>query len=66
VHSPADEIVPYELGRALYDAAPAPKRFYEIEGASHNETWYVGGEAYLDALGKFVTDRVFNRSNGTR
>jgi uncharacterized protein len=24
IHSPADEVVPYEMGRRLYDAAPEP------------------------------------------
>lgn len=54
IHSPADELVPYRFGRALYDAAPAPKQFYEVKGASHNETDTVGGRAYFDAIGEFV------------
>jgi fermentation-respiration switch protein FrsA (DUF1100 family) len=54
IHSPADEMVPYRLGRKLYDAAPAPKQFYEVWGASHNETDTVGGRAYFDAIGDFV------------
>lgn len=54
VHSPADDIVPYKLGRKLYDAAPEPKRFHEIKGATHNLTFDIGGAAYLDALRDFV------------
>jgi fermentation-respiration switch protein FrsA (DUF1100 family) len=54
VHSPADEVVPYKLGRRLYEAAPEPKRFYEIKGASHNLTHDIGGAAYLDTLREFV------------
>jgi uncharacterized protein len=54
VHSPADEVVPYRLGRKLYDAAPGPKRFHEIKGAPHNLTHDIGGAAYLDALREFV------------
>ena len=54
IHSPADEMVPYRFGRALFDAAPAPKQFYEVSGASHNETDTVGGRAYFDAIGEFV------------
>jgi fermentation-respiration switch protein FrsA (DUF1100 family) len=54
IHSPADELVPYRFGRALYDAAPEPKKFYEVKGASHNETDLVGGHAYFDAIGEFV------------
>jgi fermentation-respiration switch protein FrsA (DUF1100 family) len=54
IHSPADEVVPYKLGRRLFEAAPDPKRFYEVPSASHNATYLVGGKAYLDALGDFI------------
>jgi len=54
IHSRADEIVPYELGRRLYEAAPEPKEFYEVEGAPHNSTYIVGGKAYFEALRRFV------------
>lgn len=56
IHSPQDEIVPFALGRALYDAAPEPKRLVEVPGASHNDTWLVGGEQYLDALRSFIAE----------
>lgn len=54
VHSPADEVIPYELGRRLYEAAAEPKQFYEVPGAGHNETALVGGAAYWNALREFV------------
>ena len=54
VHSPADEVVPYRLGRRLYDAAPGPKRFHEIKGAPHNLTHDVGGADYVSALREFI------------
>lgn len=56
IHSRADEIVPYEHGRLLFDAAPADKRFYEVENAGHNELWLVGGEEYFSALRGFLLD----------
>ena len=56
IHSPADEMVPYRLGRKLFDAAAEPKQFYEVQGASHNETDIIGGRAYFDAIGDFVRD----------
>ena len=56
VHSSADEVVPYELGQRLYEAAPDPKQFYKIEGAGHNQTAYVGGKAYLRELQAFIAD----------
>ncbi len=56
IHSKTDEVVPYRLGRELYDAAGEPKKFHEVEGARHNETWLVGGEPYFDALSDFIAD----------
>jgi fermentation-respiration switch protein FrsA (DUF1100 family) len=54
IHSREDRVVPYRLGRELYEAAPEPKRFHEVVGAGHNETWLVGGTAYFQALSEFV------------
>jgi hypothetical protein len=42
------------MGVELYEAANDPKRFYAIEGADHNDTYLVGGEAYFNALKEFV------------
>ena len=54
IHSRADEVIPFELGRRLYEAAPEPKQFYEVEGAPHNSTYLVGGKRYFDALRRFI------------
>src|ERR1041384_559061 len=54
IHSPADEIVPYKLGRRLYEAAPEPKQFYEVKGAPHNMTYLVGAKPYFEALRQFI------------
>jgi uncharacterized protein len=60
IHSQADEIVPYKLGRRLFDAAPAPKQFYEVKGASHNLTFELGGAAYYEALRSFIDSSCVN------
>jgi fermentation-respiration switch protein FrsA (DUF1100 family) len=54
VHSPEDELVPYRLGLRLFEEAREPKTFYTVQGASHNDTYLVGGERYLDALQQFI------------
>jgi fermentation-respiration switch protein FrsA (DUF1100 family) len=54
IHSPGDEVVPYELGRQLYEAAAEPKRFHEVARAGHNETYLVGGNSYFAAIRSFV------------
>ena len=51
-HSPQDEMVPYDMGRALFEAAPEPKTFIELSGG-HNERQYFASEAYRDGLRRF-------------
>ncbi|MCU0577963.1 MAG: alpha/beta hydrolase [Desulfobacterota bacterium] len=47
IHGDRDAVVPIDLGRRLYDAAPGPKAWYEIKGANHNDTYLVGGDNYF-------------------
>lgn len=56
VHGTRDEVVPYEMGQQLFAAAPEPKQFYPVAGAGHNNLMEVGGESYLDCLGKFIAE----------
>jgi len=58
VHSRVDEIVPYKLGRRLYEAASSPKQFYTVEDAGHNDIVAVGGKAYLRRLQDFIADSL--------
>jgi alpha-beta hydrolase superfamily lysophospholipase len=50
VHGSRDSLIPPELGRALYEAAPGPKRFELVEGGSHHSTNSVGRQQYQRAL----------------
>lgn len=54
LHGDRDDVVPFESGRKLFDAAGEPKRFYTIRGAGHNDTYVVGGREYFRALREFV------------
>ena len=54
LHGDRDDTVPYWMAERLYAAANEPKTLYPIRGAGHNDTVYVGGEAYLRALGEFI------------
>lgn len=54
MHGERDEIVPFAQGRRVFDKAPEPKRFFAIPGASHNDTYVVGGEGYWRALREFL------------
>jgi uncharacterized protein len=50
-HGDADSIVPFHLGRQLFEAANEPKRFIRFPGGDHND---LRGEPYYKALGEFV------------
>lgn len=54
IHGTHDEVIPYELGRKLFDAANEPKEFYSMPGATHNDPFLVGGEAYYSKIRQFI------------
>jgi len=56
IHGDSDTIIPFQLGREVYDAAPPPKDFYTIRGANHNDTYLVGGEPYFHRVKEFVKE----------
>lgn len=64
IHSSADDVVPYKLGRRLYEAAPPPKTFYQVTGALHNDTYLIGGKAYFDALRSFLESCALHADSG--
>jgi uncharacterized protein len=54
LHGDRDTLVPFAQARRLFEAAPEPKRFFAIPGASHNDTYIVGGEPYWRAIAEFL------------
>jgi fermentation-respiration switch protein FrsA (DUF1100 family) len=54
LHGDHDATVPFAQGKRVFEVAPQPKRFYRIVGASHNDTFVVGGEEYYGALREFI------------
>ena len=50
VHGANDGYVPPRLSEALFAAAAAPKKLLLVEGASHNNSMWVGNEDYRAAL----------------
>jgi len=55
VHSPQDDIIPFEMGRVLYDRAVGPKQFFEISGR-HNEREYLADPGYIQTVRSFIYD----------
>ena len=52
-HSPGDDIIPFEHGRALFVAANPPKQFLELAGG-HNDGFIFMREAWVKVLGDFL------------
>lgn len=59
-HSPDDEIIGYRHGRALFDAAHAPKAFLELEG-DHNMGFLLSGDTYVRGLDAFLSAHLPRR-----
>jgi uncharacterized protein len=54
IHGTDDRVVPFEMGRKLYEAAPHPKDFYAVEGAGHDDPYLAAGAAYNERLADFM------------
>lgn len=54
VHSPDDEIIPYDMGKKLFEAANEPKVFLQIHGG-HNEGFITSRQIYNQGLNNFLT-----------
>jgi fermentation-respiration switch protein FrsA (DUF1100 family) len=50
-HATDDEIVPFDQGRRLFEAAPGPKEFFVWPGDGHNQA---EPDEYDDALEAFL------------
>ncbi|MGH8727642.1 MAG: alpha/beta hydrolase, partial [Burkholderiales bacterium] len=53
IHSPDDEIIPFEHGRSLYDSANEPRQFLEIEGG-HNDGFIASRETLKNGIRAFL------------
>lgn len=57
-HGDGDDIVPFSLGRGLYEAAPRPKEFITLTGAGHNDTYFIAGQKYWNELFQFISKLI--------
>ncbi|QOC21952.1 alpha/beta hydrolase [Wenzhouxiangella sp. AB-CW3] len=55
VHSPDDEIIPFEHGQRLYEAAGERGTLLEIRG-DHNTGFLASGDTYRDGLNRFISE----------
>jgi len=57
IHSRADRVVPFTLGRQVYEAASEPKQFLEIQGG-HNDGFLVSEDEYLRTIDDVLEDHL--------
>ncbi|MFQ5569098.1 MAG: alpha/beta hydrolase [Rhodothermales bacterium] len=53
VHSPDDEIIPFEHGKRLFEAARQNKTFLQLEGG-HNDGIFATGARYVEEMDVFL------------
>jgi fermentation-respiration switch protein FrsA (DUF1100 family) len=56
IHGVSDTVIPFSMGKKLFDAAPEPKTFLPVPGADHSDSDVVGGEAYWSAWKALLED----------
>jgi fermentation-respiration switch protein FrsA (DUF1100 family) len=48
LHGTNDQVVPFTLGKALFEAAPQPKEMVVLQGAGHSDIYAFGAFSRLD------------------
>ncbi len=61
-HSTEDDIIPFAMGRRLFDSARMPKRFVRFSGG-HNERDYLRDPSYVEAVRDIVTGRSWKEGD---
>lgn len=56
LHGKRDEVIPFALGKQLYDGLTVPKEMFVCETGGHCEIPFVEGPRYYDTVVRFVTD----------
>jgi fermentation-respiration switch protein FrsA (DUF1100 family) len=66
IHAEHDEAIPVEMARRLYERAKTAKRFHLVTGACHNDTYVVGGRAYVNQWQVFLDECLRRRDGAIR
>ena len=54
IHSVDDEVIPFDQGRRVFEAAPDPKTFYEVPKGGHNNLIWSEGRRFDEHLRAFL------------
>jgi fermentation-respiration switch protein FrsA (DUF1100 family) len=61
IHSEDDEIIPFQQGKKLYEAAPEPKEFYPMRGG-HNEAIFRAKEDFVSKIDAFLQEHLLSEA----
>ena len=61
IHSEDDEIIPFQQGRQLFEAAPEPREFYKMRGG-HNDAIFQAKEDFVDKIDVFLQKHFLSKS----
>lgn len=53
-HGTCDEMIPFHMGRRLFECAAGPKTFYAVPDGGHADMESVGGREYFRTLARFI------------
>ena len=54
IHGTADNVVPVEMSKKMFEAAPEPKQLYIVPDGGHTNVAHIGGAEYLQILSQFL------------
>lgn len=54
IHGDKDNTVPLEGAMKVFESANDPKQLYIIQGAGHNDTYFIGGYKYFKVIDDFI------------
>ena len=55
IHGKNDKIVPFTMGKELFEQATGEKIFLPLNGAGHNDSYIIGGEGYFELICNFIS-----------
>ena len=61
LHGDRDRVIPFALGRELFEQVTAPKEFVTIPGGDHNDAEAPDPKAYWAAIDRFILDTLPRR-----
>ncbi len=55
IHGDRDNIIPYSMGKKLFNNCPTDKKFITIKNAGHNDLSLINADLYWNSIKNFIT-----------